>query len=351
MSDGTAGRPGGAVDTRVPGGTVRAWIVLEAHRWSVAAAICGLLMVALLVPSLASPEAASALLAAGDPVETLFQALVAGIVTGVTLVVTITQLVLSQELGAAADQRERMRGALAFQEDLEGALDRGVSPPQPAAFLGWLVEGIRERAETLRDGVRGSEDALARWIDGFVDDVCEDAALAGERLEGAEFGTFQVVHAALDYNYSWKIHLCRRLRAEHGGALGEETRGALDRLLEALGFFGPAREHFKTLYFQWELTNLSREIVYVAVPALVVAIGTLLHVDAVLALPATVLGLGAGVWAVTAGAVISLLPFVLLLSYMLRIATVTQRTLAMGPFVLRRTDRDRELVRGLDAVG
>ena len=103
-----AERPGGAVDARVPGGAVRSWVVLEADRWSVAATVGGLLLVALLIPSMASPEAASALLAAGDPVETLFQALVAGIVTGVTLVVTITQLVLSQELGAAGDQRERM---------------------------------------------------------------------------------------------------------------------------------------------------------------------------------------------------------------------------------------------------
>jgi len=36
---------------------------------------------------------------------------------------------------------------------------------------------------------------------------------------------------------------------------------------------------------------------------------------------------------------VSMLPFTLLLSYILRIVTVTKRTLSIGPFILRETDR------------
>lgn len=36
---------------------------------------------------------------------------------------------------------------------------------------------------------------------------------------------------------------------------------------------------------------------------------------------------------------ISLLPFLILISYMLRIATITKHTLAVGPFILRETDK------------
>jgi hypothetical protein len=46
---------------------------------------------------------------------------------------------------------------------------------------------------------------------------------------------------------------------------------------------------------------------------------------------------------VSAGVAVSLLPFAFLLSYILRIVTVTKRTLSIGPFILRETDRSRDL--------
>jgi hypothetical protein len=38
-----------------------------------------------------------------------------------------------------------------------------------------------------------------------------------------------------------------------------------------------------------------------------------------------------------------LLPFAFLFSYILRIVTVAKRTLSIGPFILRETDRSRDL--------
>ncbi|WP_313691618.1 hypothetical protein [Halorarum halobium] len=45
----------------------------------------------------------------------------------------------------------------------------------------------------------------------------------------------------------------------------------------------------------------------------------------------------------SAGVAVSLLPFAFLLSYILRIVTVTKRTLSIGPFILRETDWSRDL--------
>lgn len=351
MSAGEERAAGGDRGSRTGGSGFRAWLLLDADRPVVAASVAALLLLALVVPEAIAPGLLAGALEAGDPVETLFQALIAGIVTGVTLVVTITQLVLSQELGAAGDQRERMRRALAFQEDLEETLDADVSPPEPASFLDWLVRATRERARALREAASGEPEDYRERVDRLVEAVEGDSSVVTDRLEDAEFGTFQVIRAALDYDYSWKIHLCRRLRVEHGDGLGEESGRALDGLLEALRFFGPAREHFKTLYFQWELTNLSRRIVYAAVPALLCAIGTTLYAGRWPATGTVLFGLEARIWLVCASAVVALVPFLLLLSHMLRIVTVTQRTLAIGPFVLRRTDRDRVPARAAEASG
>ena len=77
------------------------------------------ILAALLLVGSAAAGPGVAPLVGGDAVETLFQALVTAIITGVTLVLAVNQLVLSQELGSLADQRDRLRGALDYREDAD----------------------------------------------------------------------------------------------------------------------------------------------------------------------------------------------------------------------------------------
>jgi hypothetical protein len=101
--------------------------------------------------------------------------------------------------------------------------------------------------------------------------------------------------------------------------------------------FGLAREHFKTLYFQWYLINLSRRILIASVPALLVSTGMALFVD-IEGYVWTVSGVDTLVLFVSLAVTVAVLPFVLLLSYVIRIATVTKYTLSIGPFILRETE-------------
>ena len=303
----------------------------------------------LVAVGLAHPVPAARLLERGDSSETLFNALIGSTITGVTLVLTLSQLVLSQELGAAGDQRERMEGALAFRDDAAAAMDEPVAPAEPAAFLRALVEASRDRAAAFGKAADGriggavdgaaEDDDLSARIDAYVDDVTGNAATVARRLDGAEFGTFDVLLAALDFNYSRKIHEGKQLLRDTGDRLPESAREELDDLVEVLELFGPAREHVKTLYFQWELSNLSRVLLAASIPALSVAIATLVFVDPQ-DFTATTLGVADALWLVAGAATVSVAPFALLLSYILRIVTVTKRTLSIGPFVLRETDRD-----------
>jgi hypothetical protein len=135
-------------------------------------------------------------------------------------------------------------------------------------------------------------------------------------------------------NYSRKIFRARQIQENYGDDLSEESNETIDELIETLSFFGPAREHFKTLYFQWELINLSRSVSYASVPALLTAVGMIVYADAN-AVVGTTLGVENLAWLVSFAFVITLSPFIILISFISRIATVAQRTLAMGPFVLR----------------
>jgi hypothetical protein len=314
------------------------WVLTEANRLLVVvlflATVVGLLLA---VGVLVSEPVAY--LEQGDPIETAFQAFIGATITGVTIVVTLTQLVLSQELGAVGDQRERMQGAMQFREDTADLLDEPASPPEPADFLRNLLAVTRERAETLRD----TADDDARLAD-LAASIVGNADGVREGLSGARFGEYEVISAALNFNYSWKLYAARRLRIEDGdgtATLSEEQQSALDDLIEALELFGPTREHFKTLYFQWELIELARVILVASVPALVGSASMVLYYE-IGSLPPLVPGLPTPVLVVSLAVGLAVLPFAVLLSYVIRIATVAKRTLSIGPFVLRTTDNERD---------
>ena len=334
--------PSDRMRVRVPGSRLRLWLLMDANRTIVAGTLLAGLFVVFVALGALDPVDIRSAMGSKDPIETAFQAFVTAIVTGVTLVVTINQLVLSQELGAVADQRERMAGAMDFRRDVEDVVDAAVAPADPAVFLQAVVDATADRAEAVRDAAAPAVGVERRArIDEYVEGLTENARSVRQRLEGARFGTFEVLLAALDYNYSWKIYEARRLQDEFEDV--DAVCEALDEVVTALEFFGPAREHVKTLYFQWELIDLSRSVLYAAIPALVVATGMILYADNPASVPGSTLGIDNLVWLASAAVSVSLLPFALLFSYILRIATVTKRTLAIGPFVLRETDRTGDL--------
>lgn len=349
MADGSgvddADQPSDRMRERVPESSWKFRLLLDVDRRLLAGGILGVVFLSIVAAGMLHPTPAFTLLTRGDPSETLFNALIGSTITGVTLVLTLSQLVLSQELGAVGDQRERMEGALQFRDDVADAIDAPVSPTEPSAFLQGLVEATSRRAEAFGEAADSdsTDEEFDSVVDGFVSNLTTNADAVADQLEGAQFGAFDVVWAGLNYNYSWKIYAGKRILAEYGEQLSEEARGELHDLLHVLELFGPAREHLKTLYFQWELSDLSRILLFAAIPALTVAIGSQILLDPQDFTGAT-LGVSHALLVVTAAATISVTPFAILLAYILRIVTVTKRTLSIGPFILRETDRSENVV-------
>lgn len=340
------------------------WLFTRTNRWTLAAGLSLMVFAALVVSSSVAPVPMRVVIETADATWWVFSSMVTAIITTVALVVSLNQLVLSQELGELGEQRERMAAARTFRSELEPLIDRAVAPPDPASFLGAILDAIQSQSTALGEclemgaidepvdrGFTPEGEPLERgeWdeapaheeIDAFATEVAENARSVGDALESAQFGTFDVVFATLDFEYSWWIYETRRLLAVHEATLDERTVDVLEDLLDVLVRFGPAREHVKTLYFQWELVNLSRSMLLASIPALLVALWMLLSVDPT-GLTGTTFGVDHLVWLVAGAVVITLSPFFILLSYVLRIATVAKRTLAVGPFVLRETRRSGE---------
>ena len=325
---------------RGSGDTALAYLLLEADRRLVTAGLLLGLLAALLLVAVTVPGAADAI-RSGDPVETLFQALVGATVTGVTLVLTLNQLVLSQELGAVGDQRERMAGAMEFRMDVAGRLVDPVAPAEPSAFLRAMVAATGDQADRLLNAVdEDAEDEASQGVRDLAESVDTAAQRTTDALSGATFGRFEVVNAALDFEYSRKLYRARQLRKTHADQLPDEACDALEELEGLLRLFGPAREHFKTLYFQSELVDLSRLVLLASLPSLVVTISVLVFFDPAAAPHVTPVGIDGAALVVCTATAMALVPFLALLSYVLRIATVAGRTLSIGPFILRETDRE-----------
>jgi len=327
-----------SVGSRISGHRYRSAIVLRMNRWLLSAvvlvAVFGLLVGASQLALTPFREIA----AERDGFQLLFTSFIGAIITGTSVVVTINQLVLSQELGAVGDQRSRMRESVEFRADIEDKLSTTTVSPEPAAFLAELADGIGARSEKLRQTV-DDDTELAAAIDDYVDRLQSTTDQVATNLSSAQFGTFGVLWAVLDFNYSEQIHQLRQIQHDHAPECSAETEKAIEDLLTLLKLFGPAREHFKTLYFQWELINLSRALLYVSVPALAVMGGLSMYVDSA-ALTGTIGGVDTLVVVASSGFTIGIAPFVVFTVFIVRIASVAKRTLAMGPFILQETDRE-----------
>ncbi|WP_436345258.1 hypothetical protein [Natronorubrum sp. FCH18a] len=310
------------------------WVLLNANRWWLTAAIALGVFAALMIWGASRPPSAQRVLLTTDWVKMAFQALIGALITGATLVVSINQLVLSQEIGPLGGQRQRMDLAMDFYENTDELLEFP-SPANPALFLKELIDATSDRARAFDEAVQRSDDEELRMhTEAYVEDLLENARIATDQLEDASFGSFAVMKAALNYNYDRKMYDLRWLLNEHEDGLTNEQREAGRKTLEALTMYGPAREYIKTLYFQWSLVKLSQGILYLAVPALVVAGGMVMLVD-VSTFTGSLLGTDIRLWAICAAYTACLLPFLLFVSYILRLATIAKRTSAMGPLVLR----------------
>ena len=317
---------------------LRLWVLLAANRLQVAAVLAIAVFITFVVLVTVIPPALLPQLRAGDTIETMFSTMLGATITGTTLVVTIGQLVLSQENGPLGDQRSRMENSMDFRDYAEELID-APSPSDPSAFLQQLVDVTEERARALQDGLDDIDSDQLQWeVEQFTESIVGNAEEVREQLDGAEFGTFDVLFAALNFNYGWKIFQVERIAHDHAEDLGEPENTYLEELKTALSLFGPAREHIKTLYFEWALVSLSQMILYAAIPALVVAAVMVTIVEGA-TLPGATFGVTNITLLIGAAFTLTLVPFLVFASYVLRIVTIAKRTLAIEPLILRESQR------------
>ena len=326
---------GGGGEPSSLGERVSHWFLLRGGRMRATAVLLFIVLVSLLVLSTGRPVDVYSLLNDTNTVQTLFNTLLSGMILLVSVVVSINSIVLSEEITDIEHQRERIDASISYRGQIEEFIEGDVSPARPAEFLRIILKIIDQQSTALADiAAESDDDEFRKEAKAFSDEIAEEAEQAGETLTDARFGTFKVLLAGLNYDYSWQLHVARRFERKYGESLDDDEQAAIDDLVETLKVFATGREYFKSLYYKREFANLSRNLLYVSLPSIILTSYVLLALDANLFPEVSMFTLTPLMVFVSVAYTVALTPYLTLTSYVLRAMTVTLRTLAAGPFIL-----------------
>jgi hypothetical protein len=311
------------------------WVLLEGNRNAVTCALLTITFVSIIgFGSLWTLEMRQ-LLTETQAVQMILNSFRSGIILLVSIVVSINSIVLSHDITHIDTQEERIEGMTSFRNEVGQITDTDVSPTNPETFLTAMAETIHSEANALRVAGEESEEAFVEDIQEYVDQI----ATTTEHLERSTTeiggGNFGVLWLGLETDYGPMMNRSRDITSRYGDDMSESRAEHFDNLIQALELFATGREYFKTLYYTVEISNLSRTLLTVSLPAIVVTASTILAITAHLLPDVWVLGLPPLLTFVALTMTIALAPFVVLTAYMLRLATVARRTAGAGPFVFQ----------------
>ena len=127
---------------------LRDWLLIRSNRLAFAGALALFVFTGYISFSVMLEPTLQSEITSTDTIETIFSTMIQVLVTGTTLVVTISQLVLSQEDGPLGHQRQRMSDAMDVRTYMSELIEDVVSN-QSSAFPGRLVAETGRRAEAL----------------------------------------------------------------------------------------------------------------------------------------------------------------------------------------------------------
>ncbi|WP_415383498.1 hypothetical protein [Halosimplex sp. TS25] len=326
---------------RISNSRLASWLLYTGQRPMVTLALlCGV-FATFLALALLRPVDMQQLLSDTNTLQTLFTTLLSGAILIVSVVSSISSIVLSQEITDIETEQSRIDASIEFRKRAENLAEVEGSPGQPAAFLEVILYSIYRETRALQRATEECDDEEFReQVDALAEEIVDEARGAAETLDGARFGTFNVLSAGLHYDYSWQLNTARRIRNRYESEIGEETADALQALIDTLKFFATGREYFQSLYYKREVARLSSNLLIVSLPVIVFISYLLLAFDSNI-IPIFRIGpLSSLPVFVLLAYTISLAPYVVLTAYVIRVAAITLRTLAAGPFLVRQPDHD-----------
>ena len=304
---------------------VTAWVLIEGNRSVVASGIT--LGVVGIFGALIWADILA--VGPGSSIGPLFRSgLAAGVITLITISLSINQLVISRVFGSIDSLTDRLNGARELHEEVASLAGRPSSPNDPAAFLSLIARTLSDRVSTLR-----SMDESGEWDPSSeVTSALRDIGNYGENIDSQLESDTQVAHVLtvlLGPEYAVNLNAVQHLQNGYAESLPDTVQAefqAIERLLESIAV---VRQFYKTIALQQDFAELSRKIVYTGMIAFVttISVSLIYRVDSV-TVPSSTLP-----FVVILGIGVVTMPLALFVSYILRAATVARQTVSVGPFI------------------
>lgn len=309
------------------------WLVVDASRWLVVGLLAAFVFLTTLAVGTAGPVSVQQFLLGGTSTADAYIELQPAVVTTITIVLTVNQLILSPELGPVGRQRQRFNQVIDHRTNVENAADVPISPTEPSEFLQLVTRATKEHTAWVEETVADAGDPeLRRRVREHTAEITDDAERVEAALADREFGQIEMLGAAMHFDTTSDISGVRGLLDEYSESLSIEQEKAMNDLLGTLEQFTVAREYFRTLYIRSEFIRFSRAVLYTGIPAFLVA-HYAVQIIGPNAMTGTTLGVEDLLWFECAALTVTTLPLLVLASFVARLVTLAETSIFIGPFV------------------
>jgi hypothetical protein len=265
------------------------------------------------------------------PVLFLLFALVAANFTLIAIVTSLSQFVLGRRLESPGEIRRKMGETIDYREEVGRDLGQPVMPVRPDVFFLTLYRHASRELELLGElRLEGRTQAARAELDGLVSDLRTHCDYVIDVLQRPSSGLKHALFVSLSADYENAVHQAWHLQWEHADDFTEEAAEPLGRLAGVLQHIEVASRLFKTVFIEAEVSELSRFLLYVGLPAQLLAVTLTLAYTA----PGSDPPLPLPVLRPLVPAVVAagFAPFLLLSSYVVRLTVVARRTADTFPF-------------------
>jgi hypothetical protein len=311
------------------------WILLEGNRSAVTILLLSLTFSSILLLGTLWPFEMRNVLTETQAVQTILNTFMSGIILLVSIVVSINSIVLSYQITSLSVQRERIEEGLEFRRQLAEISPAEAGPTDPTSFLETMTTIIQERAGEVAAEIGPVDASTAEMITAHLETVLATTEHLHRSIEDVSEPQFGLLWLGLETDYSREMDRSRSIATTHAAEISAGSKARLEDLIDAFELFAMGTEYFKTLYYSREMSMLSRRLLVVSLPAILITASTILAINAGLLPDVWIVGLPPLVTFVAAAFTIALSPYVVLTAHMLRLATVSLRTTSVGPLSLR----------------
>jgi hypothetical protein len=298
------------------------WVLLEGNRLAVTGMLVTAVYATILYSGIIWTFEMQRILTETPTVENILDTYVSGMILLVSIVVSINSIALSQDITSVNTERNRTNATMEFRQNLGSLAQGGSTPSNPSNFMSLISEAILQRTEEVAKSANGGDEEYEEDVREFITALTDDLEpLLKIKPDGSQYSN---LWKAMQFESGTHLDRSHTLQNIYQEAMTEADEKQFQELTETIQLFSIGRDYFKSLYYTRETAQLSRLLLIVALPSILITSTAILAINAQLFPTIMVLGLPPLQLFVATIFTIALIPYLILTAYMLRLSTVAK---------------------------